>query len=151
MKALKNLPVPVQLALVGVGGLAVFFVGRKIFKALRKKPGGPLVTAAQGDIAAILKANPNLPPMLQQTASHSPAQMKSFADNLERAMKGWGTREKDIDDVLMKMNNDLDLLLLIEAFGVRDEDNLTQWLQDDGYIEGANKVLATKPKVTFRF
>jgi hypothetical protein len=49
------------------------------------------------------------------------------------------------------MNNDLDILLLIEAFGVRDESNLTQWLAGDGVSKLANDILKTKSKISKSF
>jgi hypothetical protein len=74
-----------------------------------------------------------------------------MATKLYNAMDGWGTNYEEIENVMKKMENDIDVLYLIEAFGVRDGDDLATWLDDDGATDEANKVLETKTKVSKRF
>ncbi len=66
------------------------------------------------------------------------SQYKMFADSLQSAMDDQGTDEATIYKVFNSMKNDLDYLLLYNAFGLRrkiefgistGEKNLIQWLQ----------------------
>lgn len=141
----------VKAGLITLGGIGAFFGIRYVVKKLGKPPGRDLVIQTKSELDKILEGNTKLPPNMQILPSVTPSQMKSYADTMHRAMKGPGTNEKGITDTLDRMQNDLDVMFLIEAFGVRDEDNLSQWLEDDGMIELANKVLATNPKITYRF
>jgi len=144
-------PQLIKAGLITLGGIGAFFGGRYIIRKLGKPPGRDLVVSTKSDLDKILEKNASLPPSLQVLPSMTPSQMKSLADTIHRAMKGPGTNEKTITDALNKVQNDVDVMLLIESFGVRDEDNLSQWFEDDGMIELANKVLASKPRVTYRF
>lgn len=111
-------------------------------------------TSAQSATPAIdflLKQNASLPPELRQIASYSPSQMKTFSDVLERAMRGVGTDDDAVKKVFTRMNHDLDIMLLIEAYGVRDNEDLATWLEDDGATQEVNQILETKGRVTYRF
>lgn len=146
-----------QKVWAGVGGAAVL-IGGTVFVMSRnkkneaKKQQQQGVTAATSAVDAILKNNPKVPPELQQIPSYTAAQYKAFADTMQGAMKGAGTwEEEDIEEVFNGMQHDLDVYLLIDAFGVRDEENLATWLSGDGMTSRINNVLKTKGRVTFRF
>lgn len=150
--AIRNtsLPVPAKIGISLVSGTAGYFLVRKIEKSI-SGTGGEQVTLARTEAQEILKNNLLLPPGEQIKASYSKQQFKSYADSLETAMDGMGTAWEDMEPVFEAMNNDLDVLLLIEAFGVRDDENLTEWLEDDGVKEDANKILETKTQISKRF
>lgn len=61
-------------------------------------------------------------------ASYAEGQYKEWADQLYIAMKGAGTDEDTINAIMAKMKNDTDVLLLIDAFGVRDGEDLYEWI-----------------------
>lgn len=138
----------ISLAGAGVG----YFVGRKIEKVAF--PGGSEknVGAAKTEAQEMLKNNAHLPPDQQVKASHTKQEFLNYANGLERAMKGTGTNDEAVKKIIAEaINNDLDFLLLVEQFGIRDDDDLSTWLDDDGATEEANAVLATKSMVSKRF
>ena len=51
-----------------------------------------------------------------------------WAKDLFNAMDGVGTNEQVIYDVMKKMQSKDDVLQIITAFGVEDEETLTQWI-----------------------
>lgn len=143
------------LTKVGIGaGVTAVLAGGTYFlvkRAKRNKAAKEGVELAQTEAQQILKNNAHLPPDQQIRASYTPQQMKTYADKLETAMDGLGTDNDAVKDVFSKMNNDLDILLLIEQFGVRDDDDLGEWLADDGATEYVNEILETKAMITKRF
>jgi len=152
---------PLAKGAIVLGGA---FLGYKGGKALWKKlnPGDQEqeAAAAQTEAERILKANANLPADQRTLASYSPAQMKTFANTLYSAMDGVGTDEAAVLGVFKQLNNDLDLLYLIDAFGTRTGSSwlatgtasgLSDWLQSDGLTAPVNAMLNTKAKITFRF
>jgi hypothetical protein len=145
-----------------VGGTA--YGGRKAYKSFvahsPNKKSLDYVGDVQTEAQKILKTNANLPPDLQTRASFTPAQMKGYAQTLFTAMDGAGTDEEAIHDVFSQLQNDLDVYLLIDAFGTRagtsmfassTPSDLATWLNDDGQTKAVNDILATKAKVTYRF
>lgn len=63
--------------------------------------------------------------------SYTNQQYNSYAERLYYAMKGFGTDEDEIASVFSDMQNDLDVIALVNAFGVRDGYTLQAWLRDD--------------------
>ena len=76
--------------------------------------------------------------------SYTDAQFKTYADTLERAMKGLGTDVNSVHNVFKLMKNRADVLKLIEKFGVRDGQDLRQWLDAEImlYMKDINGILA---------
>lgn len=74
-----------------------------------------------------------------QQPSYSESQFKQFADLLQSAMEGMGTDEEAIYSVMAKMYSDLDVLMLVKAFGIRwykelffgENYTLVQWLNNE--------------------
>lgn len=149
--AKKPLPVPAKIGITLAGAGVGFLLGGQISKMIGSGASRDTVETASNELEKLLKKNTSLPPGAQQIPSFSPAQMKSYANKLYQAMDGIGTDNNAVKDVFTAMNHDVDLLLLIEAFGIKDDENLTDWLNDDGATSYVNQILATKPKVTFRF
>lgn len=54
-----------------------------------------------------------------------------WANDLFTAMEGVGTDEDAIYDIFKKMQTKDDVLQLITAFGVEDEETLTQWIASE--------------------
>lgn len=54
-----------------------------------------------------------------------------FAERMEIAMKGAGTKEDIIYKVYSYMHNDADMVKLNQAFGIRNESTLREWLLGD--------------------
>jgi hypothetical protein len=72
--------------------------------------------------------------------SYPMAQYGLWADALYQAMDGWGTDEDAIYNVFSKMKTNNDLAQLNVSFGVKESQNLGQWLQDDLSDSEKNKV-----------
>jgi len=94
-----------------------------------------------------------------QKLSYKPAQYETWANTLEDAMKGPGTDEKLIYKTIAFCRNDLDLLTLIDAYGIRPlnvwgtRGNLGQALRDDldsSEMNTVNKVLEIRG-IKYRF
>jgi hypothetical protein len=117
-----------------VAGVGIYFTTRLI-KNLKKK--GTLVTA-KSDVV-LLQAS--------QNQSYLDSQYSSYADVLFSAMDGLGTDEDAIMRVFSAMKNDLDVAKLITAYGVRKNESLAEWLQNDlssSDMSDLNKLLSTK-------
>ena len=76
-----------------------------------------------------------------QTPSYQNTQYEIFADALLTAMKGWGTDEDAVKDVMQKMNNNADILKLIQVFGIRDGYGLSAWITDDFSVADKDKYI----------
>jgi len=156
----RDLPEPLKYVALAGEGFALY-KGYKIGKnMLFPPPGSETVNEAKTEAEQILKNNAKLPPESQMRPTYSPSQMSTFADTLYRAMDGAGTDAPAIAGVFKQMQNDLDILLLIDAFGVRKgtsifasstPTNLGEWLNEDGMTENVNKLLSTKAKISKRF
>ena len=75
------------------------------------------------------------------------AQFNACASKLYGAMKGWGSDEGKIYAVFEEMNTRSDVLQLIKTFGIKDSQNLNEWLHDDlsaKEIAHINEILSTK-------
>ena len=117
-----------------IAGVAIYF-GSKLFKNLSKK--GSLIQTKE-DIL-----------ILQQTQKQSylDSQYTAYADVLFTAMDGFGTDEDAIFRVFTAMKNDLDIAKLINAYGLRKDESLAEWLQGDlssSDMAKLNKILSTK-------
>ncbi|MCL1867750.1 MAG: annexin [Paludibacter sp.] len=89
-----------------------------------------------------------------EVASYTQSQYVSFADTLFAAMNGLGTDEDAIYNVFYKMKNKIDVLKLIDAYGVRNKafmfgtgKNLSESLRDElstSEMSKLNVILQTK-------
>ncbi len=140
----KN-PLPWTIGAVAVGVGAFFLI---------KKLGGGLKTGAQNlaDESRFRSSG--------QTLSYPLSSYTGYADAIYEAGMVWnGTDENAIYNVFKKMNNDLDVLQLIKAFGMRRKEWSLQEANLGGYISSEfdsdelaelNKLLAAKG-ITYRF
>jgi hypothetical protein len=137
-EATLNKPL-VWLTIIGIGGYALYRIG----KAISKKLNG---SNAEQDIIDAKKAG--------QTPSYSSATYSQLADKIYAAvMYTWGTDEQAIYDVFNKMNSNLDVALLIKAFGKRRVEFSTQDMElgahlsndlDSSEISKLNSILSSK-------
>ena len=80
-------------------------------------------------------------------------QLNACASKLYAAMKGAGTNEKKIYEVFEMMKTRSDVLQLIKTFGIKDGENLNEWLLDDcsaSEISHINEILATN-NINYQF
>jgi hypothetical protein len=103
-EATLNKPL-VWLTILGIGGYALYKLGAAIAKKLT-------LSNANKDIIDAQKAG--------QVASYPSGTYSQLADKIYSAvMYTWGTDEQAIYDVFNQMKNNLDVALLIKAFGKR--------------------------------
>ena len=143
-EATLNKPL-VWLTILGVGAFAVYKLGQAIGKKLT-------LSNADKDIREAQQAG--------QTASYSAATYSQLADKIYTAvMYTWGTDEQAIYDVFNLMKNNIDVALLIKAFGKRRVEFSTQDQElgahlsndlDSSEITKINNILASKG-ITYRF
>jgi len=146
------------IAVVLVGGAAL--ITYKVYKSLSK-------TGGEKDAEESLKdTNKDIKELSKiEKPCCIPAQYGAYSDALFEAMHGMGTDEDTILDVFGKMKNTIDVLYLIQAFGIRDyyDDsafglnvkpmNLNQWISAElssGAKKDLNKILSTKG-IKFQF
>jgi len=133
----------ILLAGTGIGAIV-------IFRQIGKLTGFIRQTSQNIQTAAELQQWENV----GQNLSYQNTQYQIFADALLTAMKGFGTDEDAVKDVMNKMNNNADILKLIQVFGVRDGYGLSAWITDDFSAEDKdkyiNQVLRSKG-ITYQF
>lgn len=76
----------------------------------------------------------------QKKPSYPDSYYATFADQLYAAMDGWGTDEESIYNVMYKIKNDVDYMKLVEAFGVRDSESLSEWISGDCNTKEINEI-----------
>lgn len=90
----------------------------------------------------------------RKNLSYDENQYQTFANVLYKAMKGAGTDENAVKDVFSQMLTRSDVLKLISVFGVKDGENLGEWINDDFSSSGketyVNKVLEVN-SVNYKF
>ena len=90
----------------------------------------------------------------RKNLSYDENQYQTFASALYKAMKGAGTDENAVKDVFSQMQTRSDVLKLISTFGVKDGENLGEWINDDFSSSGketyVNKVLESN-SVNYKF
>jgi len=82
-----------------------------------------------------------------QQKSYSQSQYNTMANQLYYALKGAGTDEETVYSVMGKMQNDLDIIALDNAFGMRDASSLQAWLRGDlssSEMQQVNMILSNK-------
>jgi hypothetical protein len=143
-EATLNKPL-VWLTIIGLGGYALYKLGTALAKKLT-------LANADKDIRDAQKSG--------EKASYSTATYSQLADKLYTAvMYTWGTDEQAIYDVFNLMKNNIDVALLIKAFGKRRVEFSTQDQElgahlsndlDSSEITKINNILASKG-ITYRF
>jgi hypothetical protein len=143
-EATLNKPL-VWLTIIGLGGYALYRIGKAIAERLD-------LSNAEKDILDAKKEG--------QTPSYSSATYSQLADKIYTAvMYTWGTDEQAIYDVFNLMKTNLDVALLIKAFGKRRVEFSTQELElgahlsndlDSSEINKLNSILSSK-NISYRF
>jgi hypothetical protein len=143
-EATLNKPL-VWLTIIGLGGYALYKLGSALAKKLT-------LANADADIKAAQKSG--------ETASYSSATYSQLADKIYTAvMYTWGTDEQAIYDAFNLMKNNIDVAMLIKAFGKRRLEFSTQTAEigahlsndlDSSEISKINSILSSKG-ITYRF
>lgn len=143
-EATLNKPL-VWVTIIGIGVYALYKLGAAIAKKLT-------LDNANKDIIDAQKAG--------QTASYPSATYSQLADKIYAAvMYTWGTDEQAIYDVFSQMKNNLDVAMLIKAFGKRRLEFSTQDAElgahlgndlDSTEIARINSILGSKG-ITYKF
>jgi hypothetical protein len=143
-EATLNKPL-VWLTILGVGAYALYKLGSALGKKLT-------LSNADADIRSAQKTG--------ESASYSSATYSQLADKIYSAvMYTWGTDEQAIYDVFNLMKNNIDVALLIKAFGKRRLEFSTQDAElgahlsndlDSTEIAKINSILSSKG-ITYRF
>jgi len=146
----------VGVAVIGGIGLIGYGLYKKFHKTEGEKNAEESLKDTNNDIKNLLKL---------QKPSYIPAQYGAFSDALFEAMNGLGTDNESLFNVFRKMKNTLDVLLLIQAFGIKDytDDkvfifnikpmNLNQWISAElssNEIDDLNKLLSSNG-IKFQF
>lgn len=123
---LKSIILPIGLLLI------VYVVVDKIFGISKSRDEEKAAKdralaneAEKGDEAAKLKLS-------GMKLSHPKSKYRDLANRLQVAMKGVGTDANTILQVFSNIGNDLDFIELNQAFGTRDDEDLTQWINGEG-------------------
>lgn len=110
---------PWSKGVIAVGvGLGLFFVGKKIYKIIfpsdAEKKNKELVKAIDNDISRLQGQG--------LVGSFSQAEYQTFANTCYEGMRyAIGDNYDSVEDTLKKMKNNLDVALLLKAFGVRQD------------------------------
>jgi len=72
--------------------------------------------------------------------SYQSSDYKRFSDRLIVAMDGAGTDEDIIYNIYNYMHNDADMVRLNQAFGVRQQSTLNEWLKGDLSSEAIGRI-----------
>lgn len=120
VKWFKTLSPTMQILLVIVLVIVAWLIFRNVRGFLQR---AGQISETAGEVAALTAQG--------QQKSYTNSQYASFANQLYYAMKGWGTDEEAIGQVFSKMKNDLDVIALNNAFGVKDGYDLQGWLRGD--------------------
>lgn len=115
-KYYKDLPPYVKSVVVLGIGVALFFVGkqlyRRVFPSDQERQNKKLLNDINSEITDAKNAG--------QTPSYQDSQYNSFANQIYEGMRyAAGDNYGMVEDTLKKMNNDLDVTKLIKAFGAR--------------------------------
>jgi len=96
------------------------------------------------------KKRRNEKPETQDWKTYEDAFYKNVANVILDAMKGFGTREDQILDEIIKLKTDRDAELLDDAFGIRDKQSLGAWLNSEGILHEVHEQLE-KMNINYTF
>jgi hypothetical protein len=75
-----------------------------------------------------------------------------FADKLEIAMKGIGTDSKSVYSIFELMKNEIDIVRLNEAFGIRNGEDLKTWLNNEWLLSINNiNIILISNKINYKY
>jgi len=100
------------------------------------------------DYAADIRAKETAYKVVPKT--YPTADYKQWASQLEAAMRGWGTNDNMVKQIFNQMKSERDLFELENEFGVRDGENLREWLIDDGALHYVYAIIDAK-KIQYDF
>lgn len=117
-KYYKDLPPYVKSVVILGAGVALFFVGKQIYRRVfpsdDEKQNRQLLNDINSEIADAKKAG--------QVPSFQDSQYMTFANQIYEGMRyAAGDNYDLVEETLKKMNNDVDVAKLIKAFGARQD------------------------------
>lgn len=118
-----------------VGGIVVLIIILVILNQLRKGVTGigNIFTGQGGDFSQHQKNEVEKSKVQSNDANITVLQATAFANSLYSAMKGLGTNYPAIRAVFenSEVRTDADIHSLISMYGVRDGENLAEWIRND--------------------
>jgi len=124
----RTLPSTTQLIVIAAAGLAIYLIFKRIAGFFDGLKNG---SANKGYIDGLKNEG------YKQTFSNK--QYRDMASSLYKAMKGMNInvskRNAIIYNIFKKMKNELDVLMLDDAFGIRDNADLQTWLQGEYWLD----------------
>lgn len=132
----KKLPILAKQIIVAVAIILLIIISRRAMAYLSAKNS---IIKDQGAVQAHQSAG--------ETASFTTSQYKAMADKLYWAMKGWGTDEDAVFEVINALKNNVDFLKIRSEFGIRDGYDMKEWFYGDfssSDIQKINNLLYTK-------
>jgi hypothetical protein len=118
---------PIYLIYIALALLILWYLYTKVKALIKGEQSKNLVKSSEYEV-------------VKSDISYADTQYKTWADALEVAMEGVGTTTSRVLSIMSNMKTRTDVLKLIQAFGVRDynnlwwvagSDNLAEWLQSD--------------------
>jgi len=133
------------IAVVVIGGVALigYTAYKKLSKTQQEKDAEESLRDVNKDVSDLSK---------YQKPSFVQSQYGAFADSLFEAMSGLGTDNNAIEEIFEKMKNTIDVLKLVQAFGIRvytddrvfffntKQMNLNQWISAELSNKEKNKL-----------
>lgn len=119
------------LALVIIAAIVIYFA-RPFFKTAKEAVGS--------------RAEQTALQLSGQKKTFGDSEYESMANKIANAINGLGTDEEAIYDVFERLENDLDFVALDKAFGVRDGENMREWIVgdlDSEELQRVNEILST--------
>ncbi|MDR0602718.1 MAG: hypothetical protein LBG80_00265 [Bacteroidales bacterium] len=117
----------INVALIIIFIVVLYFGGKYLYNKLKS-----VFTSTKKELTEELEKGTKL--------TYSDSEYQNMSDTLYSSMKGLGTDEESIYSVFYKMVNKADVLKLVLVFGIKESENLSQWLKDDLSGSGISKI-----------
>ena len=125
----------INIVIIIIAIVALYFMGNFIWKKLK-----PLFAKQKQDDELSKELSKGV------KLTYTDYEYTNMADSLYTAMKGVGTTTSKVYEVFGRMRNRADVLKLDIAFGIRDNESLSQWMQGESLlsISKINDILSAR-------
>lgn len=123
-KFFESLPWFIKLAIIATVIIIIFVLVRRAYRAI-------VIPMRTKDEALAANQEMNALQEIGEAASYPPSKYDELATALYNSMDGWGTWDDDLDAVFNQLHNNMDFLLLKQAFGLREGYTFQEWLDGD--------------------
>ena len=134
-KVLQNNSTATTILAVGAVGLGAYVIIKTVggISGVFEGIGNLFGIGDDDEQDQINKSNDRLGDLLSQgeKPSYTEAEYRNYANKLQTAIEGIGNDPQKIADVFDAMKNEVDVRKLNSAFGIKDGDNMNEWLQED--------------------